>query len=48
LELKRGGVVSVDLVTAANLAGHADINVTRSYATPSIEKMVDVLDKLYN
>ncbi|RIV24689.1 site-specific integrase [Alicyclobacillaceae bacterium I2511] len=37
----------VDLVTVAKLAGHADINVTRSYATPSMEKMVDALDKLY-
>lgn len=37
----------VDLVTVAKLAGHTDLNVTRSYATPSIEKMVDAMDRLY-
>lgn len=37
----------VDLVTAAKLAGHSDLNVTRSYATPSIQNMADAMDKLY-
>jgi site-specific recombinase XerD len=37
----------VDLVTVAKLAGHADLNVTRSYATPSLEKMVQEMNKLF-
>lgn len=37
----------VDLVTAAKLAGHSDLNVTRSYATPSIQNMADAMERLY-
>lgn len=37
----------VDLVTVAKLAGHSDLNVTRSYATPSIENMVEAMERLY-
>jgi integrase/recombinase XerD len=37
----------VDLVTVAKLAGHSDLNVTRSYATPSMKNMVDAMEKLY-
>lgn len=38
----------VDLVTVAKLAGHSDLNVTRSYATPSIENMVEAMERLHN
>lgn len=38
----------VDLVTVAKLAGHSDLNVTRSYATPSIENMVEAMERLYS
>lgn len=37
----------VDLVTAAKLAGHSDLNVTRSYATPSLQNIADALERLY-
>ena len=37
----------VDLVTVAKLAGHSDLNVTRSYATPSMESMVEAMERLY-
>lgn len=37
----------VDLVTVAKLAGHSDLNVTRSYATPSMENMVEAMERLY-
>lgn len=37
----------VDLVTVAKLAGHSDLNVTRSYATPSLEKMHEAMESLY-
>jgi integrase/recombinase XerD len=36
-----------DLVTVAKLAGHTDLNVTRSYATPSLQDMADAMERLY-
>ena len=44
-----GGLLDqgVDLVTVAKLAGHSDLNVTRVYATPSMENMVDAMEELY-
>lgn len=34
----------IDLVTVAKLAGHTDLNITRSYATPSLENMREAMD----
>lgn len=37
----------VDLATVAELAGHADINITRRYAMPSEEDLVKAIDKAF-
>jgi integrase/recombinase XerD len=36
-----------DLVTVAKLAGHADLNVTRAYATPSLGRLAEAMEGLY-
>jgi integrase/recombinase XerD len=37
----------IDLTTVADLAGHADINVTRRYTMPSEEELQKVIDKVF-
>ena len=37
----------IDLTTVADLAGHADINVTRRYTMPSEEELQNVIDKVF-
>lgn len=36
-----------DLVKVVKFTGHSDLNVTKLYATPSVENMVDAMDRLY-
>ncbi|EKE02302.1 MAG: integrase-recombinase protein [uncultured bacterium] len=38
----------VDIVTVAELAGHADINVTRRYANPSFSELGQIIDKAFS
>jgi integrase/recombinase XerD len=37
----------VDLPTVADLAGHADINVTRRYAAPSEKELEEAIEKAF-
>lgn len=37
----------IDIATVAELAGHADVNVTRRYAMPSEADLVDAIDKAF-
>ncbi|RIV17902.1 recombinase XerC [Alicyclobacillaceae bacterium I2511] len=41
-ELVQSGV---DIVTVAELAGHADVNVTRRYASPTYEQMSEAIER---
>lgn len=38
----------VDIATVAEVCGHADINVTRRYAKPSLDDIADQLERAFN
>lgn len=37
----------VDIATVAELAGHADINMTRRYSKPSHDELDHVIEKIF-